>query len=178
MRDDTWPCELRWISTTTFWKLPKNWQLSTELRLAACFRNLPVVLWYRATELRTNGTGCRFCLSGVMDDSSRRKSLIVSGTKPSCVIALLDVKVLIALFDPAHIHHEAAHRWFESNRKHRWATCPLTENAFVRILSNPSYPGQSTTIEDAALRLRTFCSEREHAFWPDSLGILEPGRFR
>ena len=113
-----------------------------------------------------------------MDDSSRQKSLIVSGTKPSCVVALLDVNVLIALFDPAHIHHEAAHRWFEVNRKYRWATCPLTENAFVRILSNPSYPGQPTTIEDAASRLRTFCSEREHAFWPDSVSICERGRFR
>jgi len=51
---------------------------------------------------------------------------------------------------------EAAHKWFEINRKYRWATCPLTENAFVRVLSNPSYRGQTTTIEDAASRLRTF----------------------
>jgi uncharacterized protein len=94
------------------------------------------------------------------------------------VVALLDVNVLIALFDPAHVHHEAAHRWLELNRKHRWSTCPLTENAFVRVLSNPSYPGQSTTIEDAASRLRTFCSEREHVFWPDSVSIPERGRFR
>jgi len=80
------------------------------------------------------------------------------------MVALLDVNVLIALFDPAHVHHEAAHTWFEVNRKYRWATCPLTENAFIRVLSNPSYPGQSTTIEDAVLRLSTFCSEREHVF--------------
>lgn len=25
---------------------------------------------------------------------------------------LLDVNVLLALSDPMHIHHEAAHRWF------------------------------------------------------------------
>jgi uncharacterized protein len=94
------------------------------------------------------------------------------------VVALLDVNVLIALFDPAHVHHEAAHTWFGINRKYRWATCPLTENAFVRVLSNPSYPGQTTTIEDVASRLRTFCSEREHVFWPDSVSIRERGRFR
>ncbi len=94
------------------------------------------------------------------------------------MVALLDVNVLIALFDPAHVHHEAAHKWFEINRKYRWATCPLTENAFVRVLSNPSYPGQTTTIEDAVSRLRTFCSEREHVFWPDSVSIRERGRFR
>lgn len=94
------------------------------------------------------------------------------------MVALLDVNVLIALFDPAHVHHEAAHKWFEINRKYRWATCPLTENAFVRVLSNSSYPGQSTTIEDATSRLRTFCSDREHVFWPDSVSIRERGRFR
>src|SRR5208283_2090850 len=71
------------------------------------------------------------------------------------MVALLDVNVLIALFDPAHVHHEAAHRWFGVNRKYRWATCPLTKNAFVRVLSNPAYPGQATTIEDALVRLRT-----------------------
>src|SRR5713226_6496670 len=51
------------------------------------------------------------------------------------VIALLDVNVLVALFDPAHVHHEAAHAWFGANRKNRWATCALTENGFVRVLS-------------------------------------------
>lgn len=94
------------------------------------------------------------------------------------MIALLDVNVLIALFDPAHVYHEAAHTWFEASRKYRWATCPLTENAFVRVLSNPAYPGQATTVEDAVSRLRTFCSEREHVFWPDSVSIRERGRLR
>ena len=60
----------------------------------------------------------------------------------------------------------------------RWATCPLTENAFVRVLSNPAYPGQATTVEDAVSRLKTFCSEREHVFWPDSVSIRERGRLR
>jgi len=94
------------------------------------------------------------------------------------VIALLDVNVLISLFDPAHVHHEAAHRWFAVSRTKRWATCPLTENAFVRILSNPSYPGQTTTLEDAVSRLRAFCVERDHVFWPDTVSICEPRRFR
>ena len=94
------------------------------------------------------------------------------------MVPLLDVNVLIAPFDPAHVHHEAAHKWFGSNRKYRWATCPLTENAFVRVLSNPSYPGQTTTEEDATSRLQTFSTEREHVFWPDSVSIRELGRFR
>jgi toxin-antitoxin system PIN domain toxin len=93
------------------------------------------------------------------------------------VVALLDANVLIALFDPSHVHHGAAHRWFASNRRNKWATCALTENALVRILSNPSYPGVSTTISDAAIRLRTFCATEEHVFWKDSLSLRETGRF-
>jgi predicted nucleic acid-binding protein len=73
------------------------------------------------------------------------------------VIALLDVNVLVALFDPAHLHHEGAHAWFGRNRSRRWATCPLTENALVRVLSNASYHGTRTTMDDAAARLRSFC---------------------
>lgn len=94
------------------------------------------------------------------------------------MIALLDVNVLVALFDPAHLHHEAAHTWFGRNRSRRWATCALTENALVRVLSNPAYPGRRTTMEDAASRLKAFCSNREHDFWADSISVRDTGRFR
>ena len=94
------------------------------------------------------------------------------------MIALHDVNVLVALFDPAHLHHEAAHAWFGGNRNRRWATCPLTENALVRILSNASYPGRRTTLEDAASRLRTLCLDRQHVFWPDSVSVRDAGRIR
>ena len=92
--------------------------------------------------------------------------------------ALLDVNVLVALFDPAHIHHEAAHAWFAAHRKNGWATCALTENAFVRVLSNPAYAGARTTIEDAVARLRTFCADPDHAFWSEMRSIRERGLFR
>ncbi len=93
------------------------------------------------------------------------------------MIALLDVNVLVALFDPAHLHHDAAHAWFESNLSHKWATCAITENALVRVLSNPAYPGR-TTVEDAVSRLRIFCSNPEHVFWAESVSIRDPKRFR
>ncbi|MHB8383806.1 MAG: TA system VapC family ribonuclease toxin [Candidatus Binataceae bacterium] len=93
------------------------------------------------------------------------------------MIALLDANVLIALFDPSHVHHEAAHGWFGMNRGSGWATCPLTENAFARVLSNPAYPGSGTTVRDAALRLGSFCSDRQHHFWNDSVSIREDERF-
>jgi predicted nucleic acid-binding protein len=56
------------------------------------------------------------------------------------MISLLDANMLIALFDEAHVHHQAAHDWLLINRSTGWATCPLTENACIRIMSQPSYP--------------------------------------
>jgi len=49
---------------------------------------------------------------------------------------LLDVNVLIALIDPAHVQHDAAHAWFASTGQHSWATCPLTENGVLRIVGH------------------------------------------
>ena len=83
------------------------------------------------------------------------------------VIHLLDVNVLVALFDPSHIHHEAAHAWFGPRREEGWATCPLTENGMVRVLSNPAYPGRRTTVADAVSRLTAFAASGHRKFWPD-----------
>ena len=94
------------------------------------------------------------------------------------MISLLDVNVLVALFDPAHLHHEAAHRWFAGNRNLRWATCPLTENGLIRVLSNPSYRGARTTIDDAAARLHKFCNDPQHVFWQDSASVRDRALFR
>ncbi len=88
--------------------------------------------------------------------------------------SLLDVNVLVALFDPAHCHHEAAHRWFEAQRGTGWATCPLTENGFVRVVSHSAYPGRRTSVADAVRRLARFRSSGGHSFWPDQVSICEP----
>ena len=87
--------------------------------------------------------------------------------------ALLDVNVLVALFDPEHIHHETAHAWFGGPGRGRWATCPLTENGLVRVVSNPGYPGRRTTLDDAVRRLRRFCEHQGHLFWPDSVTVRD-----
>jgi hypothetical protein len=93
------------------------------------------------------------------------------------MVALLDVNVLVALFDPAHGHHEAAHRWFGDNRYDGWATCPLTENGLVRVLSNPAYPGRRTTVGDALERLRLFRASGNHVFWTDSVTLCDESLF-
>lgn len=93
-------------------------------------------------------------------------------------IALLDVNVLVALFDPAHDNHEDAHRWFGRNRKHGWATCPITTNGCIRVLSNPAYPTVEATPAEVADRLRTLCSTPDHHFWADSVTLLDESLFR
>jgi uncharacterized protein len=87
--------------------------------------------------------------------------------------ALLDVNVLIALFDPDHVHHEAAHTWFGSHRSSGWATCPLTENGVVRILSNPAYSPSAERPADVARRLSAFRNSGDHAFWPDDVSVCD-----
>jgi uncharacterized protein len=87
--------------------------------------------------------------------------------------ALLDVNLLVALFNPDHIHHEVAHDWFADNRGDGWATCPITEQGVVRILANPKYwlnAGRSADILD---RLRRFCASGHHQFWPDAVSLRD-----
>jgi len=93
-------------------------------------------------------------------------------------IALLDVNVLVALFDPAHENHEGAHRWFGRNRKHGWATCPLTINGCIRVLSSPAYPTVEATPAEVTIRLRTLCSAADQYFWPDSVSLTDESLFR
>jgi toxin-antitoxin system PIN domain toxin len=92
--------------------------------------------------------------------------------------ALLDVNVLVALFDPAHPNHEEAHRWFGRNRKRGWATCPMTINGCVRVLSSPRYPTVEATPAEVISRLAILCSSAYHQFWPDSVSLLDSSLFR
>jgi toxin-antitoxin system PIN domain toxin len=91
--------------------------------------------------------------------------------------ALLDVNVLFALFYQEHIHHDVAHDWFSMERENGWATCPLTENGFVRQVSDAKYAKQYKTLPSttfAALGLlRQFCASGHHAFWPDDVSLRE-----
>ncbi len=94
-------------------------------------------------------------------------------------VALLDVNVLVALFNPDHIHHEAAHGWFSANQSRGWATCPITENGLVRILSNIAYTqGRYESADAVRNRLDTFCASGNHTFWPEQLSIRDEERFK
>lgn len=92
--------------------------------------------------------------------------------------ALLDVNVIIALLDPDHAFHERAHAWWAGNRTHGWASCPLTENGVVRIMSHPGYSKATRfTPGDLLGRLQQFAAQSDHEFWPDSISLRDDRLF-
>ncbi len=86
---------------------------------------------------------------------------------------LLDVNVLIALIDPAHVQHDYAHEWFASTAVTGWATCPLTENGVLRIVGHARYPNSPGTPAAVAEIMSILCSLPGHEFWPDNLTLLD-----
>jgi toxin-antitoxin system PIN domain toxin len=89
--------------------------------------------------------------------------------------ALLDVNVLIALHDQQHVHHEAAADWFVANARHGWASCPLTQNGCIRILSQPGYPNP-VPVGQAIGMLQRSCAHASHQFWVDDISLLDARR--
>ena len=86
--------------------------------------------------------------------------------------ALFDVNVLIALLDGAHQHHALAWNWLDANIAHGWASCPITQNGYLRIVSQPNYPN-ATSVFDAMNRLRGATGTPHHEFWADSISLLD-----
>jgi uncharacterized protein len=87
--------------------------------------------------------------------------------------ALLDVNVLLALLDHQHMFHELAFDWFNKKKQGSWATCPITQNGFVRILSRPRYLNP-VPAPIAIEVLRELTERPDHIFWPDSASLLDP----
>jgi toxin-antitoxin system PIN domain toxin len=90
--------------------------------------------------------------------------------------ALFDVNVLIAIVDAAHEHNGKAHEWWASNRAAGWATCPLTENGMVRIMSQSRYktPISATFAIDL---LSEQIGKTDHVHWPDDLSLRDTAWF-
>ncbi len=89
--------------------------------------------------------------------------------------ALLDINVLLALLDADHVDHQRAQEWISGEIQHGWASCALTQNGFVRILSQPRYPSPVSPSE-AVERLRRATNTEYHEFWPCSISLLEDRR--
>ena len=90
---------------------------------------------------------------------------------------LLDVNVLIAMAWPTHRAHEKVQEWLTRHAREGWATCPLTQTAFVRILSNPAFSPNALTPGDSLALLQANLGHPAHRFWADELSLdraLEP----
>lgn len=85
---------------------------------------------------------------------------------------LLDVNVLIALMWPAHEGHTQAQEWFGRKSRDGWATCPFTQAAFVRIISNPAFSSDAVTPQEALKLLAANLNHPSHHFWPDEIGLV------
>jgi uncharacterized protein len=90
--------------------------------------------------------------------------------------ALLDLNVLVSLFWPTHEHHAVAHDWFHRRRAHGWATCPLTQLGFVRLVSNPAFSRDALSVHDACSLLLKNLEHSNHLFWnaDRDIAILTP----
>ena len=63
-------------------------------------------------------------------------------------------------------------RWFAGNENRGWATCPVTEQGFVRIVCNPAYMKPAPGIRSALdLLQKTTESSKNHQFWADDLPL-------
>ena len=86
---------------------------------------------------------------------------------------LLDVNVLIAIAWPTHQAHQKVQEWLSRHAKEGWATCPFTETAFVRILSNPDFSPSAVTPADALALLRANLQHPAHRFWEDDVSLIQ-----
>jgi toxin-antitoxin system PIN domain toxin len=86
--------------------------------------------------------------------------------------ALLDINVLLALLDADHVDHLRAHGWLDEEIAGGWASCPITENGFVRIISQPRYPSPVSPSQAIALLSRA-CAGAHHEFWACDTSLLD-----
>lgn len=86
---------------------------------------------------------------------------------------LPDVNTVLALLDPMHVHHEAAHQWYASQFPLRLILCPHVENGVIRVASQPKYPnclGTSSRVRDV---LQEFVQKVNAAFCKTDVSLLD-----
>lgn len=86
---------------------------------------------------------------------------------------LLDANALIALTQAGHVHHNEAHAWFARQPKRMWATCAITQLAFLRLTSNPNVVGEKISPAQAMQALIALTEQAQHRDWPEA---VEPMR--
>lgn len=86
--------------------------------------------------------------------------------------ALFDVNVILALLDGDHVDHRQARVFLSEGMDDGWASCALTQNGFVRVISQPRYPSPVAPAV-AIARLARACATDLHEWWPCDLELLD-----
>lgn len=104
------------------------------------------------------------------------KYLVARAKRKAEPRALFDVNVLIALLDADHLHHARAAQWLAEHIDSGWASCAVTQNGCVRIMSQPGYPNPLPTAR-VAERLRAATSTPHHRYIDDAPSLLDEEAF-
>ena len=90
--------------------------------------------------------------------------------KASSDLLLLDVNVLLAVAWPNHQFHSTAVQALSSSN--RWATCALTQLAFIRLSSNPAVVSTAKSPHEAAVLLSRLVADSLHSYLHSLARIL------
>jgi len=85
---------------------------------------------------------------------------------------LLDVNVLIALMWTSEEAHTRVQDWFAQSAHQGWATCPFTQAAFIRIVTNPAFSKDAVTPQEAIRILGVNLKHPGHRFWADEIDFV------
>ncbi|HUR77414.1 MAG TPA: TA system VapC family ribonuclease toxin [Acidimicrobiales bacterium] len=80
---------------------------------------------------------------------------------------LVDANLLVALIVADHVHHALAEEWFARDGA-RFATCPTTQTALVRLLVR-----EGATATEAAKVLSALTANDRHEFWADDIDVRD-----
>jgi len=84
---------------------------------------------------------------------------------------LLDINFLLAVFFKKHPHHEKAAQYYREFSAHGWATCPITENGFLRIGLQQVFRDEAQSSSNLRNALRAWKLNSNHQFWADDISI-------
>ena len=63
-------------------------------------------------------------------------------------------------------------KWFAANAGEGWATCPLTQNGYLRVRSQPRY-SRPLGLAEAYAQLLDATSSQDHQFIADDISLLD-----